>query len=57
MTRERVVIAGMGVVRPLGSGIAETRSAIAEGLGGIRLLGLFQTPGNIPHPVGLVVLQ
>jgi len=57
MTRERVFIAGMGVVSPLGSGVAETRSALAGGLSGIRPLSLFQTPGNIPHPVGQVRCQ
>jgi 3-oxoacyl-[acyl-carrier-protein] synthase I len=54
MNRERVFIAGMGIISPLGSGVAETRSALAGGLGGLSPLTLFPTPGNLPLPVGQV---
>jgi len=57
MTRERAFIAEMGVVSPFGPGVAKTRSGLAGGLSGIRPLSLFQTPGNIPHPVGQVRCQ
>jgi 3-oxoacyl-[acyl-carrier-protein] synthase-1/3-oxoacyl-[acyl-carrier-protein] synthase II len=54
MIRERVFISGMGVISPLGSGLAETRSALAAGRCALRPLDLFQTPGGSPHPVGQV---
>jgi 3-oxoacyl-[acyl-carrier-protein] synthase-1/3-oxoacyl-[acyl-carrier-protein] synthase II len=44
----------MGIISPLGSGVAETLSALAGGLSGISPLTLFPTPGNLPLPVGQV---
>jgi 3-oxoacyl-(acyl-carrier-protein) synthase len=54
MNRARVFIAGMGIISPLGSGVKDTRSALAGGLSGISPLTLFPTPGNLALPVGQV---
>jgi 3-oxoacyl-(acyl-carrier-protein) synthase len=54
MNRERVFVTGMGIISPLGSGVAETRSALMGGVRGISPLSLFPTPGNFPLPVGQV---
>jgi 3-oxoacyl-[acyl-carrier-protein] synthase-1/3-oxoacyl-[acyl-carrier-protein] synthase II len=56
MIRQRVFIAGMGIVSALGSGVAETHAALAAGLSGLKPLGLFATPEGAPHPVGEVDL-
>jgi len=54
MTGVRIFIIGMGAVSPLGSGVAETRAALAAGRSHLGPLSLFETPDNTPLPVGQV---
>ncbi|MGA8020377.1 MAG: beta-ketoacyl synthase N-terminal-like domain-containing protein [Desulfobacterales bacterium] len=54
MTGVRIFITGMGVVSPLGSGVAETRAALAAGRRYLGPLSLFETPDNAPLPVGQI---
>jgi 3-oxoacyl-(acyl-carrier-protein) synthase len=54
MTGVRIFITGMGAVSPLGSGVAETRAALAAGRCHLGPLSLFETPDNTPLPVGQV---
>jgi len=54
LTNVRVYIAGMGIITSLGSGVAETRDAILNGLTGIRPLTLFPAASRQPLPVGEV---
>ena len=54
MTGVRIFITGMGVVSPLGSGVAETRVALAAGRCHLGPLSLFETPDNAPLPVGQI---
>ena len=54
MTGVRIFITGMGVVSPLGSGVAETRAALAAGSCHLGPLSLFETPGNTSLPVGRI---
>ena len=54
MTGVRIFIIGLGAVSPLGSGVAETRAALAAGRSHLGPLSLFETPDNTPLPVGQV---
>nr|MBF0223690.1 3-oxoacyl-ACP synthase [Desulfobulbaceae bacterium] len=54
MTGERVFIAGMGIVSPLGSGLTATEQALWDNHSAIRPLQLFSLRQNTPLPVGEV---
>jgi 3-oxoacyl-(acyl-carrier-protein) synthase len=50
----RVFIKGMGIISPMGLGVAETQEALLRAASGIRPLTLFPCPFETPLPVGEV---
>jgi 3-oxoacyl-(acyl-carrier-protein) synthase len=54
LSGKRVYIAGVGIISPLGTGIAATREALQQNRSAIRSLDLFKLLQGNPLPVGQV---
>jgi 3-oxoacyl-[acyl-carrier-protein] synthase-1/3-oxoacyl-[acyl-carrier-protein] synthase II len=54
VTDRRVFVVGMGLMTPLGKGVADNTIALREGRCGLKALSLFDCPFDEPLPVGEV---
>jgi 3-oxoacyl-(acyl-carrier-protein) synthase len=56
LTNIRVFITGIGIISPVGTGLAETKAAIIDAKTGIKPLTLFPVTQGSPMPVGEISL-